>query len=325
MIIDQASPVEIIRGMRSINKASGVRLPPITKQPSRQSSGKTLERQYFREIMRILDPYYTEVHERLIPKLPDIVSQFKSETRVDAVKHDVTYGETITEAIGDIKIGIAIQITDSIVGGSALNQAVNVSDFNRNQFTRQFSSVLGVNPLLNESYLQAQVDAFTERNTALIKNIPDQSINRIETLIRTQVEQGRSTEFIRKAVQSELDISRNRAKLIARDQVNKFNGKLTELRQSEAGIEDYIWSTSRDERVRPTHASKQGKKFSWDNPPSDTGHPGNDIQCRCVAMPVLEDFKSAPNISTISRSGVPLVGATIAIESIAESLASVEI
>jgi SPP1 gp7 family putative phage head morphogenesis protein len=56
-------------------------------------------------------------------------------------------------------------------------------------------------------------------------------------------------------------------------------------------VEEYVWSTSRDERVRPSHSAKDGKRFKWNDPPSDTGHPGNEIQCRCVAIPVLDDFK----------------------------------
>ena len=47
------------------------------------------------------------------------------------------------------------------------------------------------------------------------------------------------------------------------------------------------WLTSDDERVRPSHREKVGKFFRWDDPPADTGHPGADIQCRCVAIAAL--------------------------------------
>ncbi len=45
-------------------------------------------------------------------------------------------------------------------------------------------------------------------------------------------------------------ISNSRAKLLARDQVGKLNGRLTQRRQQDIGVEMYIWSTSRDERMR---------------------------------------------------------------------------
>lgn len=46
----------------------------------------------------------------------------------------------------------------------------------------------------------------------------------------------------------------------------------------------YIWRTVGDDKVRPEHAANDGRIFSWDNP-SDTGHPGESINCRCIAEP----------------------------------------
>lgn len=46
----------------------------------------------------------------------------------------------------------------------------------------------------------------------------------------------------------------------------------------------YIWRTSGDDKVRPSHAANNGKIFAWDNPP-ETGHPGEDYNCRCRAEP----------------------------------------
>ncbi|MCW8915521.1 MAG: phage minor head protein [Magnetovibrio sp.] len=44
----------------------------------------------------------------------------------------------------------------------------------------------------------------------------------------------------------------------------------------------YIWHTQGDGKVRESHAERDGKKFSWDNPP-EGGHPGEDYNCRCWA------------------------------------------
>ena len=38
--------------------------------------------------------------------------------------------------------------------------------------------------------------------------------------------------------------------------------------------------------VRPTHVANSGIVFAWDAPPA-TGHPGEDIQCQCVAIAVI--------------------------------------
>lgn len=79
----------------------------------------------------------------------------------------------------------------------------------------------------------------------------------------------------------------SRYEFIARDQTSKLIGELDRLRQQQIGVDEYDWATSADERVRPTHRSKNGKRFRWDEPPPETGHPGEDYQCRCVARAVI--------------------------------------
>lgn len=67
-----------------------------------------------------------------------------------------------------------------------------------------------------------------------------------------------------------------------------FKQGLDESRQREAGVCQYIWGTVGDERVRDSHADNEGQIFSWDNPPEDTGHPGDEDNCRCSAEPVVD-------------------------------------
>lgn len=44
----------------------------------------------------------------------------------------------------------------------------------------------------------------------------------------------------------------------------------------------YIWRTVQDSKVRSSHADREGKTFSWTNPPKG-GHPGEAYNCRCWA------------------------------------------
>ena len=74
---------------------------------------------------------------------------------------------------------------------------------------------------------------------------------------------------------------------LTRDQTQKQISNLTQARHRQMGIVEYRWSTSEDERVREEHAANNGKVFRWDTPPPITGHPGNDILCRCVERPII--------------------------------------
>jgi uncharacterized protein with gpF-like domain len=108
-----------------------------------------------------------------------------------------------------------------------------------------------------------------------------------------------------------------RTRLIARDQVGKLNGQLVQRRMNDAGMDKYIWLTMGDEKVRgnpggryrnaiPSHYIMSGKICRWDNPnvySEDQGktwkkrtgkmpkaHPGQEIRCRCSALPFIDDI-----------------------------------
>lgn len=97
---------------------------------------------------------------------------------------------------------------------------------------------------------------------------------------------GRDAGTLQIALLKRLSVSQSRARLIAIDQSGKFFGALTEIRHRSLGSAKYIWRTSRDERVRPTHAARDGQTFSYSDPPSD-GNPGQAVLCRCTASPVF--------------------------------------
>lgn len=90
-------------------------------------------------------------------------------------------------------------------------------------------------------------------------------------------------------IQERADVSESRAELIARDQTAKTSGSISKFRQRNAGVTSYTWSGSLDERERETHLANEGKEFDWNDPPAETGHPTEDVQCRCVAVPVMRD------------------------------------
>lgn len=53
----------------------------------------------------------------------------------------------------------------------------------------------------------------------------------------------------------------------------------------------YVWNTQGDDKVRGSHAQRQGQVFSWDNPP-EGGHPGEDYGCRCTAEAYIPPKKN---------------------------------
>ena len=136
--------------------------------------------------------------------------------------------------------------------------------------------------------LSASIQKATTENVDLITSIPDEYFAKLRKVVAKGFEQGTRHETLIDEIQRIGKVTESRARLIARDQTSKLNSAFNKARQTGLGIERYEWQTAGDERVRPEHQAHDGKIFSWNDPPEDTGHPGEDIQCRCVAIPIFE-------------------------------------
>lgn len=127
-----------------------------------------------------------------------------------------------------------------------------------------------------------------ERNQRLITKAGRDFASDIAKVIDDPANWGKRHEDLAKLLHERASVSLSRAELIARDQASKTAGQINEHRQRNAGVTTYTWSGSLDERERDTHLANEGKDFRWDDPPSETGHPTEDVNCRCVAIPVID-------------------------------------
>jgi SPP1 gp7 family putative phage head morphogenesis protein len=229
--------------------------------------------------------------------------------RSDAVSTGIGWGKMLNDLIERIAFGI----TETLI--AILNKiaeiALNTNDLHKRDFIRQVNQAYGrvpnvndgrligqiprlmadnplaVNILNNEPALPSLLSAWEQYNLSLIKSIPDGVIGQLRSEFTRAFVNGTNMEDLAKIVEGRAGVGKNRAKLIARDQIGKLNGQLSEMRQKAAGIDDYVWHTMQDERVRPTHRVRNNKRYSW----NDSGiKPGQEIKCRCVASPVFPEL-----------------------------------
>ncbi|MEX3929754.1 phage minor head protein [Paraburkholderia sp. BR10936] len=146
---------------------------------------------------------------------------------------------------------------------------------------------LDITALLEGQDIAPTLNLARRMNVELIRSIPSEYLRGLNQRVFLGVQQGARYETLASDIQELYGVTENRAKLIARDQTAKTNAAITQARQTDLGITHYRWSTAGDERVRETHAANEGKVFAWDDPPAETGHPGDDVNCRCVAIPLL--------------------------------------
>lgn len=153
--------------------------------------------------------------------------------------------------------------------------------------------VLGVDiaPTLAE---QAALTTWSRDGTGLIKTVGQDLVAGLDAEIAEAARKGTLTRDLKRIVDDRLGVGDRHAQFIARDQIAKLNGKITEATHKAAGITSYKWRASRDQRTRPDHRALDGTIQRWDTPPvvdqrtGRLGHPGDDFQCRCVAIPVVD-------------------------------------
>lgn len=219
-----------------------------------------------------------DVNTQIIPLLRELQPEYVNDA----------YARTLEEAFDRLRRAyIGIDRNAKIVASSFVN---NTSDTNKRRFYSSIEEAVGVNlqQVIRNENLEDILIAKTRENVSLIKSIPEEYFKKIETIVFTGTTQNNSAGSMIKQIMETGKSTTKRAKLIARDQTSKLNSALNQQRQRNLGIEEYIWRTANDDRVRRSHASNNGKVFRWDTPPESTGYPGQDIQCRCVAQPIIK-------------------------------------
>lgn len=255
------------------------------KRVPRQIYPISEEREYRRDLRRLSHALGVALETRVVPRFADIQRQANAD-RPEALRLDA-WDDEVKRGISAIRIEFEREWSDEELARLARRRGEAISSTNRRAVKNQLRAVIGTDPFIAEPWLASQMSAFTSQNVNLIKSVPSRFFTEIESLAFSGFQQGKRWETIADELRERVKVSQSRMDLIARDQTSKLNGQLTMLRQTQIGIEGYTWSTSGDERVRDSHRAKDGKSFKWADPPADTGHPGEDINCRCVALPDL--------------------------------------
>lgn len=139
----------------------------------------------------------------------------------------------------------------------------------------------------------ARLAAWTAEASGYIVALPTEAIDRLERIVVKRFTAGTRVETIAREFETQLGVTDRHARLLARDQTAKLNATVIREDFTAAGIDEYVWTTADDERVREDHAILDGQTFRWDDPPiadqrtGQRGHPGEVFQCRCVALPVV--------------------------------------
>lgn len=273
---------------RSENREKRGKNPDITPA-SRGNFPLMIERQYARRLTQAIDEIKALVDSLLIPRIPTMVEEVRSEdTRRD------TYVEDFMAIMSGIKVTFGQTVTETIVERTAQESAQGVDDVNSKTFTKQINQVTGVNPLRSEPWIRGVLSNHVQKNVALIKSAHESYFKDIELFVMEGLEKGQSTKEIAKKIAERTGVAKRKAQLIARDQVATLNSNLASRRATDLGLKRFRWSTSHDERVRSSHRALDNNIYTYKEGANVDGVsgvlPGQPINCRCVAVPVISSL-----------------------------------
>ena len=145
-----------------------------------------------------------------------------------------------------------------------------------------------------EPYLSDIASNWDASQENYIVNSLKETVNNAELLARTALGNSLKRVALQKMINSKVSTNEARVTAFAANSVSSLNTQLMRERAQSMGINNYIWETQKDERVRgnptglypkakPSHHARQGKIFRWDQPP-EGGAPGEAYGCRCYAV-----------------------------------------
>lgn len=275
-----------------------------------------VERSYYKTLYKIFRDFQKQIETF-------IREQGASLLNGDSVHQDAVPGKAFISSIQILEGYVRSVFPDDPGVPTALTIGINesaqkVKNLRDKQFASETEEILGYEFGTPEAWWEDVRDVWEAQNFKLIKSLADSNISLVNNTVEQAISKGASLpQLMADLKKLDLNVSKSRLRLIARDQIGKLQGQINQHQSEEIGLDLYIWRTAGDERVRgnpaglypkavPTHYEMEGKMCRWDDSSvysDDEGktwkdrtskmpkvHPGMAIQCRCTATSYYGDL-----------------------------------
>lgn len=182
-----------------------------------------------------------------------------------------------------------------------LNQIAEQKDIDADETLRRIdkgfqtsAKLLEVQPKITAERAAELARDYNKNMKIYITDFSKQSIVALREVVEKNAQQGYRFDKLTEMIRHRYGVTANKARFLARQETSLFMAKYRKQRFDQAGVRRYKWSTAHDERVRDSHKHLDGRVFSYDQPPitdrsaGTRNNPGEDFNCRCVDIPLLE-------------------------------------
>ena len=226
--------------------------------------------------------HYTQSYRAWLKPVKDFVNDFLDTHQeailngdgADAViRADAVAGESFRLMVQSLNNWVGAYISDdeqkklrSPIFLGLGDIAENTFNFNGKQYEKSVQSALGVSFPSDEAWWINARKMWQDTNYEIIRSDIKKHIADINSATEQAVVNGWSVKALREKILA-LDhkMTKSRAAFIARDQIGKLNGTITQKRMQDIGLELYVWSGSSDERERESHVAMNNKLCRWDD------------------------------------------------------------
>lgn len=144
---------------------------------------------------------------------------------------------------------------------------------------------IATTPYINE--LNESIARYTEEEITKLLTF----INLGEESLRDVKKSNKNLTEIYNYIEKRVEAAKRKADFLAKNETNRMVNEYKREEYQTYGITQYIWRTMEDSRVRPYHASLNGKIIDYDNPPiqdeyGNRAHAGEYYNCRCRQIPI---------------------------------------
>lgn len=222
---------------------------------------------------------------RIVRKFTDAAIKRYIGTRLDDSEEDRVVRE-VSRVLSGVGVAVEGRWTPQDDRELVERTAKQLELFQTRQVAGELSALLGIDPVLSNDTVRRQMDQWIAKNLELVKNVGPKFVDTLQQKFAMAIREGVRAEDFTQVIIDATKIERSRATLIARNELGNLTAQITQQRQLDLGVTHYRWISQRDERVRESHEDYDGQVFTWASG-SPEGHPGEPINCRCFAEPII--------------------------------------
>lgn len=276
------------------------------------------ENKYFRQLKSFFKPLTDYVNKYVNENLESLLRGDSTEIKLDAIP-----GDSFRSMIYNLEDWLSVYMPDipqitsyddyenrnNVILTSLGKTAEEAKSFGDKEFEKMLQKGIHVNVPSSAEWWNDMRNSWAQDNYSLITSNAKKYVSQINTLTEQAIVNGMSPSKLKEEIKKATEgLSDKHCKLLARDQMGKLNGQITEAQMQEIGLEMYVWSTSADDRVRDSHAVMEGllcryddasvcsydNGKTWVSRPSGAVdlHPGQDIQCRCIGLAFYPELEA---------------------------------